>query len=410
VLANPMVWARPSRIPLVSVADWAGDPRGYDSAASAQRALTTVAGTGAADLAPLVRACSAWPPGADQDAELTRAVGDTLAGVPAAAAALTTRLEDLADGCRVAAEPAEMVSALRPWLDAGAAAAQAGLAAVRLLAAATGNVPGDERIQVLRDEARRALAVAESHYANVLRSVLPPFVREVLDRTTPAGDPSASCTALLVTGVRRTAGDEVITELLEQRGYTVCRRAAPRPEDIEPAEVVIVGRGADPTAIAAVARVGVPLLAWDGYVPLGLARRCTVLIARDRLRIVDPTDPVAAGLDGVVPVYRGPATLTVAEVGPDARVVARVADEGRADEGRPAVFHYRVGVRLADGTTAPAPRTGLFLGPEGPAPWLLTASGRAIVVAALDRAAVATARPASPIEDLPAVPQAPLQQ
>jgi hypothetical protein len=129
-----------------------------------------------------------------------------------------------------------------------------------------------------------------------------------------------------------------------------------------------------------------------------------VLLARDRLRIVAPADPLAAGLDGVVPVYRGPARLTVADVGPDARVAARVVDEDR-----PAVFHYPAGAALADGGTAPAPRAGLFLADDGPAPWLLTAAGRAIVAAALDRTAPARTRAAGPPsqrENLPAVPEA----
>lgn len=388
VLANPMVQAVPSRIPLVSVADWAADPRGYDPAASARRALATVAGAGATDLVPLVAACSAWPPSADQDAELVRAVDDALAGRPGGTEVLTARLSELARGCRAAAEPASLVSALRPWLDAGAAMAEAGLAAVRLLQAAAGR-SGAERVPALREEARLALAAAESHYADVLRSVIPPFVRQVLDRAAPAEPEPVGVAplALLVTGPRRTAGDEVMTDLLARRGYVVCRRATPRPEEIAAAALVVVTRGAGEPAIEAVARVGVPLLAWHGYACLGLARRRDVLLARDQVRIEDPGDPIAAGLAGVVPVYRGPAAMTAAaEVGPDARVVART------DEDRPAVFHYPRGARLADGTTAPAPRVGLFLGPDGPAPWLISERGHAILAAALDQLAVAAHR------------------
>lgn len=400
VLANPMVRAAPSRIPLVSVADWAADPRGYDGEASARRALAIVAGTGAADLAPLVRACSGWPPGADPDAELAHAVDDALAGAPGALGVLAGRLEELAAGCRAAVRPQELVSALRPWLDAGAAGAEAGLAAVHLLRAAAAPGAGtaaraDERIQSLREAARLALSGAESFYADTLRSVISPFVREVLDRTAPAGpgDADGDAPALLLTGRRRTAGDEAITELLERRGYRVSRRDVPGPDEIEQAALVVVTRGANAAAIAAVARVGVPLLAWHGLVPLGLARRSEVLLARDRVRIVDPDDPIAAGFDGVVSVYRGPAKLTTADVGPEARVVARVVDEDR-----PALFHYPSGAGLADGTSAPAPRIGLFLGADGPAPWLLNEAGRAIVEAALDRSAVAIPRQAVPAD------------
>jgi hypothetical protein len=156
--------------------------------------------------------------------------------------------------------------------------------------------------------------------------------------------------------------------------------------------MVVVTRDADPPAIAAVARVGVPLLAWHGLVPLGLARGGGALLARDRLRITAPDDPLAAGLAGVVPIYRGPAKVTVADVGPEARVVARVVDEDR-----PCLFHYPAGAALADGSTAPAARVGLFLADDGLAPWLMTGEGRALVTAALPR---------SPGEDLPTVPEA----
>ncbi|MFC7549307.1 beta-N-acetylglucosaminidase domain-containing protein [Plantactinospora sp. GCM10030261] len=426
VLTNPMVQAVPSRIPLVSVADWSVDPSGYHPTESAERALPLVAGTGAADLAPLVRVCASWPPSADQDAELVDAVDGTLAGRTGAVELLTARLDELAVRSRAAVEPEPLVTALRPWLAAAGAMAEAGLSAVRLLAAATaagtGAAPAGsagERITERRDETRRALAAAESHYANVLRSIIPPFVRDVLDRTRPPGSgdddlptgtapatdtaavpesaratdtaavPDATTAgdgpagdrpvALLVTGARRTASDEALTELLGRRGHRVRRRAEPQPGDLADAAVVLVTRGATDPAIETVARANVPLLAWHGLVPLGLARSHEVLLARHRVRIVAPDDPLAAGLDGVVPVYRGPAKLTTAVVGPDARVVARVVDEDR-----PALFRYPAGARLADGTVAPASRIGLFLGADGLAPWLLTSGGRALLDAALD--------------------------
>ncbi|MEU4771615.1 protein O-GlcNAcase [Micromonospora sp. NPDC023644] len=403
VLTNPMIQAVPSRIPLLSVADWARDPDGYDPATSARRALATVAGAGAEHLAPLIRVCDSWPPSAEPDAELVRAVGDTLAGRPGAADVLTGRLTGLARACRAATEPEPLVAALRPWLVAGADMAAAGLAAVRLLDTATTDAG---------EETRRALARAESHYADVLRSVVPPFVREVLDRTGQAqpglpgqaerdADGQAARAdgrpvALLVTGERRTAGDEAFTALLGERGYAVRRHHAPGPDEVAAASLVVVTRGADGPAIEAVARADAPLLAWHGLVPLGLARHSEVLLARDRVRIVDPADPGAAGLDDVVPVYRGPAKLTVAEVGPDAQIVALVVDENR-----PALFRYPPGARLPDGTSAPAPRVGVFLGADGLAPWLMTAEGRALVVAALD-ACAARSRPVSAAGEQPA--------
>ncbi|MEV0330723.1 protein O-GlcNAcase [Micromonospora echinospora] len=386
VLANPMVQAVPSRIPLASVADWARDPGGYDPAASARRALVTVAGAGAAHLEPLVRACSAWPPSAAQDPELLQAMDDALAGAPEALDVLTTRLTELARGCAAAAEPEPLVAALRPWLLAGASGARAGLAAVRLLRSVTTGrsavTPAvtDQRIAALREETGLALAEAESHHANLLRPVIPPFVREVLRRTAPApADADAGPYVLLVTGDRPTAGDEVVAELCARHGYRVRPVGTPSVADVDQAGAVVVTRGADGGAIDAVARVGVPLLAWHGLVPLGLARDSAVLLLHDRVRIVAPDDPVAAGFDGHVPVYRGPGKLTVAEVGPEARVVARVTDEDRA-----VLFHYPAGVELADGSPAPARRIGVFLSVDGPAPWLVTPEGYALVAAAVD--------------------------
>jgi hypothetical protein len=130
--------------------------------------------------APLVRANSSWPPGAVRDAGLARAVAGALAAEPGALAALNSRLTDLARACRAAARPAWLTEPLRPWLEAGAAMADAGLAAARLLAAASAPVA---EVTALRRETRRRLAAAERHYADVLRPVIPPFVRDVLDRT-----------------------------------------------------------------------------------------------------------------------------------------------------------------------------------------------------------------------------------
>jgi hypothetical protein len=222
------------------------------------------------------------------------------------------------------------------------------------------------------------LTVAESHYADVLRSVIPPFVRDVLDGAADAAPTPAAGgpLALLVTGTRRTASDEAVTELLQRQGYAVRCAATTRPD------FVVVTRGAGAAAVAAVARVGAPLLAWHGFVPLGLAGSDAVLVARDHLCIADQAGPLAAGLTGEVPVYRGRAAITVADAGPEARVVARVPGDERA-----AVFHYPAGARLADGTTAPAPRIGVHLAGDGMAPWLMTAEGRAIIAAAVPPAA-----------------------
>jgi hypothetical protein len=51
------------------------------------------------------------------------------------------------------------------------------------------------------------------------------------------------------------------------------------------------------------------------------------------------------------------------------------------------VFAYDAGAELPGGTRAPALRIGLFATRNGPAPWLLDASGRALFAAAVECAA-----------------------
>jgi beta-N-acetylglucosaminidase len=182
VLANPMIEAVPSRIALATVADWARDPRRYEPSAALRAALDRVAGPGAANLAPLVRVCSAWPPSADQDRELTQATAAALTGSTDALDLVDARLAELGAACRAAHQPADLVAALRPWLDGAIATAAAGRAAVELQRAVASGAPAAE-VAPLHLAARRALDRAEDRYENVLRPIVPAFVRAVLDRT-----------------------------------------------------------------------------------------------------------------------------------------------------------------------------------------------------------------------------------
>ena len=99
--------------------------------------------------------------------------------------------------------------------------------------------------------------------------------------------------------------------------------------------------------------------------------------------VIAPDDPLAAGLTGRVPLYRGPGYVTVASVPAAATVVARGPD----GDGRPAAFRYDTGAELGDGRAAPALRIGLFPTKHGPVPWLLDDTGRAMLVAAVRLAA-----------------------
>jgi hypothetical protein len=194
VIANPMLREAPSRLALATVADWAQEPDGYDPETSARAALALVAGAGAPALAPLVRVCGSWPPSADQDPELSAATTDALGGAPHALDVVAARLTELARGCRAAREPEHLVAELRPWLDGAIATAEAGLAATRLLRGSRDGSPAAE-LALLRRATLRALDAAEHHDANVLRPIVPPFVRAVLDRTVaipPIGTHTAS--------------------------------------------------------------------------------------------------------------------------------------------------------------------------------------------------------------------------
>lgn len=385
VLANPMQRAAPSRFALATVADWVRDPLGYDPAVSAGEALVSVAGAGAAALAPLVRVCSSWPPSADQDPELTTATSGALDDLPGATNIVIRRLEELAAGCRAATEPEPLISALRPWLDGAIATAEAGVAAAGLLRAAREDW-GEGQVASLRQRTRRALDAAEDHYSNVLRSIVPPFVREVLDRTAPPEVSAADGrpVVVVVTGSRPTAGDRAVIELLEARGFVARSTDRPDQAGTKDAALVVVAGSAEPEAMAAVAGVPVPLLTWRGVVDLGLARRRNTQMIRGPIRIMDPDDPLAAGRRGAVSILREAAWMTIADVDDThAHVVAR-ADDGDGA----AIFRYAAGDPLPDGTTAPATRVGLFLGPDGPARWLLTEDGNALVAAALETATV----------------------
>ncbi|MFB9472678.1 beta-N-acetylglucosaminidase domain-containing protein [Nonomuraea salmonea] len=196
ITANPMVEAAASRIALTTVADYAWHLAAYDPARSHERAVRLV--PGATDLLPLVQVCSSWPPSADQSPGLTALCTSVLkngaapeTGTPpegdatpgsgdASEAGAGERLR--AELGRLAALPTDAPSALARelarWVPAAHDMAAAGLAALDLLEGVEGRTPA---------QVTEALTRAEAHEANVLRRVIPPFVREVLTR---AGTPS----------------------------------------------------------------------------------------------------------------------------------------------------------------------------------------------------------------------------
>ena len=355
VIGNAMLEEPASRLALATVATWARDPGAYSPDAAHAAALTAL---GAQALEPFVRACRTWPPSADQDPALSAAIAAALAGESTALGEVEARLSELL-ACATAPEgPSELLESLRPWLAGAAATARAGLAAVALLRG-NGSVA----------DARRALAEAESHYANVLRPIVPPFVRGVLERTDPrppAGVPVA------VLGAADDPGVVAAVELLATLG---CAPTVGTPA----ADAALVVVTASATEVEALVDAPLPVLAWGRFVELGLATRADIAMLRDGLAITAPEDPLAAGLAGVVPLYRGPGYVRVADLPPTATVVARGPDQ----EGRPVIFRYDPGAALATGAPAPALRIGTFPVRPGPARWLLDDTGRALLAAAV---------------------------
>jgi len=145
VLCNPMTQARASQIALGTAMDFLSDPDGYDSDASWARAIGDVGGNRAASLGALARACSDSPIAAPDTLDLSRRVRqleDCLAGPDWIAAAAGLRAElDLARGvCRDFPENApaadHLSAEVAQWAAAARTAAEAGLAALRLIQAA----------------------------------------------------------------------------------------------------------------------------------------------------------------------------------------------------------------------------------------------------------------------------------
>ncbi|KAB8185755.1 beta-N-acetylhexosaminidase [Nonomuraea phyllanthi] len=168
ITANPMVQAAASRLALTTVADYAWHLAAYDPARSHERAVRLV--PGATELLPLVEACSSWPPGDDQSPAMTALCAAVLEG------GSQERLR--AELARLAGLPTDVpgrfAAEVARWVRAARDMAEAGLAALDLLA---GPASGGGRTAV-----EEALARAEAHEANVLRGVIPPFVRTVLER------------------------------------------------------------------------------------------------------------------------------------------------------------------------------------------------------------------------------------
>jgi hypothetical protein len=157
-------------------------------------------------------------------------------------------------------------------------------------------------------------------------------------------------------------------------------RLAPALVDVTPDfDFDGVSTVAGPEQAAGLRDADEPLLAWGGFEELGLAARAGHVFLDEVLTIVDGSHPLAAGREGVVRVYRGLGRLRFGEVCPGATVVAVGGKPPR-----PVLFAVERGGELHGGGAAAARRVGIFLPPEGVAPWLVAPTGEALVRAAVD--------------------------
>jgi hypothetical protein len=378
------VEAYASTISLASVADWAWNAGAYNPADAAGRALRMVAGADADALAPLVSACSSWPPSASQSVTVEAMITGALAGEAEALDSLESTLGALAGSWavdRADSEASMLVADLRPWISAAADVGRAGALACRLLRRL--DTPGSHGFGLAREGLRAAQADAESHYSNVLRTLLPGFVDAVLERAGLEGTHARHRHVTVLIGANPTPGDRGLSERLGTRGLsvTLSSRIETR-EALEAVDLVIVTRGASVEAGRAAVASAVPVLAWAHLAALGLAAESAVTLSRDSIRITDPDSPLAADLSGRIRVYRGTGKITWGEPSPDAHVIARAVDDEH-----PVIVSYRKGAKLPDGTVAAAPRVTSFLGSQGLAPWLMSDDGRLLFDAAVDHLA-----------------------
>jgi hyaluronoglucosaminidase len=174
VLCNPMTQAYASQVALATAMDFLGDPDGYDADTSWRRAINDVGGARATALGTLARACADSPlarPATLELAGLVDAFEAALAGpdwvaavVPLAAELRAARAlpEAFATGDAEAGSEAGLSAEVAPWANAARLAAEAGLAALRLVQQVRPVAAVDDggRGRVVAPDAERAMHAA----------------------------------------------------------------------------------------------------------------------------------------------------------------------------------------------------------------------------------------------------------
>lgn len=187
-------------------------------------------------------------------------------------------------------------------------------------------------------------------------------------------EPLACDRALWVTGDTMVAanGDTPFHGRLVDLGVTVTvvENAASQPEDVgDNCLVVLSPLGAASDVEDKFRDAAVPLITWEHNLydnlrmvdPLGTGWGINELL--DEIEIADPTHPLAAGLEGVVPVYSGGGRISWGIPVGDVQIVATAL----GDPGRATIFAFEAGAMMAAGFVAPARRVALG-GGETPIP------------------------------------------
>jgi beta-N-acetylglucosaminidase/Glycosyl hydrolase family 20, domain 2/Bacterial Ig domain len=176
-------------------------------------------------------------------------------------------------------------------------------------------------------------------------------------------------------GQTLSTGDAAVRDRLEYLGYPVVtgKGVDSVPSDADGKAAVVISSTLSSGSVGSKFRdAAVPVLTWEAYVldDMGMAANPGETFRVSQVDVTGTGSALAAGLSGVVPVYRGADRVRWGTPAPAAETAAVAVD----DPAHATLFGYRTGARML-GLTAPAPRVALFLGDEGLDPDVVTDQG-----------------------------------
>ncbi|MFC7485945.1 beta-N-acetylglucosaminidase domain-containing protein [Knoellia pratensis] len=193
ILFNEMTQQGPSQLPLLTAADYAWKPEGYNAEDSWTRALSALGGTRAADLrtfAELNRSSALTQSDSLALAASIDAFRQALRTNTDVAASATTLKQKLASirsaGTNLQSMTTSLATQSKPWLEQAVRLADAGTLAVDLLVAEESGQTATAA--ALRLQLLDKLPAIAAEPAAVSPGVLPPLVSLALRRGVPAGD------------------------------------------------------------------------------------------------------------------------------------------------------------------------------------------------------------------------------